>query len=104
MSKIKFLIEIYGSQVFGGSDGDEVAMKCSQFRNQITHYNSKKSINITEAEAFDCIRRFSLLYRMTILENLGVQFESNCLLDAIRYINVQEESYVKLDQSIEILL
>ncbi len=41
---------------------------------------------------------------MTILENLGVQFESNRLLDAIRYINVQEESHVKLDQSIEILL
>lgn len=41
MSKIKFLIETYGSQVFDGSDGDEVAMKCSQFRNQITHYNYK---------------------------------------------------------------
>lgn len=88
MSKIKFLIETYGSQVFDGLDRNEVAMKCLQFRNQITHYNSKKSIIVTEAEAFDYFRMFSLLYRMTILENLGVQFESNRLLDAIRYINV----------------
>ena len=68
------------------------------------HYNSKKSIIVKEAEAFDYIRRLSLLYRMTILKNIGVQFESNRLLDAIRYINVQEESHVKLDQSIEIIL
>ena len=104
MSKIKFLIETYGSHVFDGLDGDEVAMKCSQFRNQITHYNYKKSINVTEAEALDYIIRFSLLYRMTILENLGVQFESNRLLDAIRYINIQKESHVKSNQSIEIPL
>lgn len=102
--KIKFLIETYGSQVFDGLDGDEVAMKCSQFRNQITHYNPKKSINITEAEALDYIIRFSLLYRMTILKKLGVQLERNRLLDAIRYLNIQKESHVKSNQSIEIPL
>ena len=72
--KLHAIIRLYGRDIFEGDSKAKMSKRAVNLRNKIDHITKKKNVMSGEEAGF-YLHKFSLLYRIIMLEKIGVSYE-----------------------------
>ena len=74
--RLKELMKVYGKKIFVGDSNAKIIKKAVINRNKIDHVNKKNSNGLDGAQCGFYLMKFSVLYRMIVLDELDMVDES----------------------------
>ncbi len=92
--KLYALVKRYGKDVFKGDAQAKIVKKAVDTRNRIDHVNNKKN-SLSGIHCATYLYKFSLLYRIIVLEQIGVDYSEikAQVVDCVTKFNHRYDKY-----------